>query len=160
MINDTEETQDVPYWDLYKTAIDPAGGIRSTIGDMVKYAKANLAPASSPLEQSIALSQQQLYFIQEHNMWIGMNWIIQPDKGLVWHNGETYGFNSILAISKNHNQAVVAMTDTTVVVKDANGNNTLDTAGLQNVAFDCLRRTECHALAWSRTGKGHATSSS
>ena len=128
----------IPHWDLYNTAIDPAGGLRSTITDMVKYARANLVPPKSPLGDAISLTQKQLYFIKQNGKWIGMNWIIEPSKGLIWHNGQTYGFNSILAISTTSRQAVVAMTDTTVLKTDQNGKADFDSS-LQNVAFDCLK---------------------
>jgi CubicO group peptidase (beta-lactamase class C family) len=138
MIDADGKTQDMPHWDLYQTAIDPAGGIRSTIGDMVKYANANLAPSKSPLANSIQISQQKILRIRNPNVWIGMNWMIEPDDGLIWHNGQTYGFNSILAISTKRHQSVVAMTDTTVMVKDTAGKTGFDT-GLQDVAFRCLK---------------------
>jgi len=137
-IDVTGQIQNMPHWDLFKTAIDPAGGIRSSIADMAKYAQANLSPSSTPLAAPIAFAHKPLYFIKDHNKWIGMNWIVQPDIGLVWHNGETYGFNSILAMSQQKNQAVVAITDTTLQVKDAQGNIGFDTK-LQDIAFDCLK---------------------
>lgn len=137
-VDSTGKSQSMPHWDLFKTAINPAGGLRSTISDMVKYTQANLTPASTSLAASIKLSQQPLYFIKDHNMWMGMNWILQPNQGLIWHNGETYGFNSILAISTTRQQAIVAMTDTTVQIKNAQGEDVYDT-GLQDVAFKCLK---------------------
>ena len=130
------QMQVMPHWN--QSATNPAGGISSTIADMVLYARANLSPQLSPLAESVNLSQQQLYYIQSLKMWIGMNWIIQPDIGLVWHNGETFGFNSILAISKKNGQAIIAMTDTTILLTDSKGNHSFDTS-LQNVAFNCLK---------------------
>lgn len=128
----------IPHWNLYSTAINPAGGIRSTIKDMILYARAHLLPGSSPLKSSVALTRKPLYPIKNPNLWIGMNWIIQPDTGLIWHNGQTYGFNSILVISTKKQQAVVAMTDTTVIKKTANGVATFEPS-LQDVAFDCMK---------------------
>ena len=138
MLDQSGTAQEMPHWDLYETAIDPAGGIRSTIGDMVKYARANLAPEKTPLAEAIELTHRPLYYIRDFQMWIGMNWIIQPDKNLIWHNGETYGFNSIVAVSPKKRQAVVALTDTTVLKTDPQGQQAFDTS-LQKVAFDCLK---------------------
>ena len=128
----------MPHWDLYKTAINPAGGLRSSITDMAKYAQANLNPESSSLAGPIRLAQQKLYSIPERNADMGMNWILQPNDGLIWHNGLTYGFNTILAISTKRNQAVVAITDTNIQIKDAEGKLSFDSS-LQNVAFECLK---------------------
>jgi CubicO group peptidase (beta-lactamase class C family) len=136
-LDGTMET--MPHWDLFKTAIDPAGGLRSTISDMAKYAQANLVPESTALAEPIRRSQVPLYFVKNSDFWLAMNWIVEPDRGLIWHNGETYGFNAILAISKARNQAIVAMTDTTVLVKGADGKATFDDS-LQSVAFDCLKK--------------------
>jgi CubicO group peptidase (beta-lactamase class C family) len=124
--------------DLYDTAIDPAGGIRSTISDMARYARANLVPSSTDLETAISMSHQPLYYIDDHKMWIGMNWILEPEKNLIWHNGSTIAFNSILAISTKYNVAVVALTDTGVINTDQNGNSSADKS-LQEVAFACLQ---------------------
>jgi serine-type D-Ala-D-Ala carboxypeptidase/endopeptidase len=138
LIDADGKIRNIPHWDLFKTAIDPAGGLRASIDDMAKYAQVNLNPDGSALAVPIKLSQQKLYSIPDHNMDIGMNWILQPNDGLIWHNGLTYGFNTILAISTKTNQAVVAMTDTTVQVTDASGDVSFDMS-LQDVAFACLK---------------------
>ena len=129
----------MPHWDLFKTAIDPAGGLRSSISDMAKYAQANLNPEKSALAGPIKLSHQRLYSIPDRNKDIGMNWILEPKEGLIWHNGQTYGFNTILAISTKKNIAVVAITDTNMQIKDGAGNITFDSS-LQDVAFACLKK--------------------
>ena len=147
LIDADGQIRNMPHWDLFKTAIDPAGGLRSSIGDMAKYAQANVNPDSSALAEPIKLAQQKLYSIPDGklgnmvNMDIGMNWILQPDDGIIWHNGLTYGFNTILAISTKTHQAVVAMTDTTMQIKDVNGKISFDTS-LQDVAFACLKNSE------------------
>jgi CubicO group peptidase (beta-lactamase class C family) len=133
-----KKLQETPHWDLYKTAINPAGGIRSTIGDMVKYARANLNPVSTVLEKSILKSHEPLFLLDTKKVWIGMNWIVEPNEKLVWHNGQTYGFNSILAVSKKTGIAVVAMTNTSVLNSSGDGSQSFDT-GLQDVVFSCLK---------------------
>jgi serine-type D-Ala-D-Ala carboxypeptidase/endopeptidase len=133
------EGEKAPYshWNLYDTAINPAGGIRSTIGDMAKYAYANLFPEKTNMKATLELAQQPLYKMGESGKWMGINWIIEPDKQLIWHNGSTIGFNSILAISKKQEIAVVAMTNTGVFKNDVDGEVVSDDA-LQEVAFSCL----------------------
>jgi len=126
-----------PHWDLSTTALDPAGGIRSSISDMTIYARANLIPDSTVLKAPITLAQQPLYSINKDQS-MGMNWFIEQGSGVRWHHGVTMGFNSILAISSARHQAVVAMTDTVVVKKDSSGNMVPDTA-FQEVAVNCLK---------------------
>jgi CubicO group peptidase (beta-lactamase class C family) len=137
-IADENEMRPFSHWDLYKTAINPAGGIRSTISDMALYARANLIPASTPLDSAITLAQQPLYFIKDFKSWIGMNWIIEPVKDLIWHNGSTIGFKSILAISKKQGIAVVALTDTGLYTKNPDG-EAMEDPSLQNSVFECLK---------------------
>ena len=135
----------IPHWDLFKTAVNPAGGLRASIGDMAKYAQVNLNPNGSALAVPIKLAQQPLYSIPYRNKQMGMNWILEPNDGLIWHDGLTYGFNTILAISTKTNQAVVAMTDTTVQVADASGDVSFDMS-LEDVAFACLKDPESSPL--------------
>ncbi len=124
-----------PHWDLFDTAIDPAGGIRSTIADMILFTRAQLSPKSTQLGEAIQFSQVPKHQIVEGTS-IGTQWIINSKNDLIWHNGQTYGFNAILAISRKKEIAIVAMTNTTVKVA---GPQEWDTA-LQDVVFNCLSR--------------------
>ncbi len=83
-----------PYWDLYKTALSAAGSMRSTIRDMALYVKANLNPESSPISEAIELAQTPIF--QRDSRWVGMNWMLNPKMGFVFHGGSTIGFNSSL----------------------------------------------------------------
>jgi len=124
------------HWDLFNTGINPAGGIRSTISDMAIFARANLVPFRTSLGSPIELAQEPLYGITD-SMWIGMNWLIEPKKNLIWHNGSTMGFESILAISTKYSIAVVALTDTGIFTADSGGNVSQDNT-LQDVVFGCM----------------------
>lgn len=125
------------HWDLYATAIGPAGAIRSTISDMALYARANLIPDSTKLQSAIEIAHQPL-FEMGGGTWIGMNWIVEPAKNLVWHNGSTIGFNSILAISGKHNVAVVGLTDTGIFNVGSDGEAVMDSS-LEDIVFNCLK---------------------
>jgi len=138
-VSDGKTLEPYAHWDLYSTAIAPAGGIRSTISDMAIYARAHLIPESSELRAAIERVQKPLFeFNSAHHAWIGMNWIIDPDKKLIWHNGSTIGFNSILAVSKKYNVAVVALTDTGVFLPTPDGHYVSDES-FDTVVFDCLK---------------------
>jgi D-alanyl-D-alanine-carboxypeptidase/D-alanyl-D-alanine-endopeptidase len=123
------------HWDLFDTAINPAGGIRSTIADMILFTRAQLSPNSTQLDEAILYSQVPRHQIVDGTS-IGTQWIINSKNDLIWHNGQTYGFNAILAISRKKEIAIVAMTNTTVKVA---GPQEWDTA-LQDVVFNCLTR--------------------
>lgn len=129
--------QPYPHWNLQDTAVEAAGALRSSIRDMITYTRANLVPGSTPLSAAVTLSQQPLFQISTPSTWIGMNWIIDPQQQLVWHNGSTVGFQSIVAISRKNQLAIVALSDTGVLINGPNG-STMAT-DLQDVAFQCLK---------------------
>jgi hypothetical protein len=64
-----------------------------------------------------------------------MNWNTNPSLGIIWHDGTTIAFNSVLVISRKLNLAVIVMTDTGWY--NTNGNEGFDFS-LEDAAFDCL----------------------
>ena len=94
-----------PHWNLADT--NPAGGIRSTLADMVLYLKANMADATP----AIALSHKETFKEGEDS--IGLGWFLYPTKGdiLVWHNGGTGGFTSYTGYLKDSKSGVVVLTN-------------------------------------------------
>ena len=100
----------------------PAASMRSTVGDMAKYAYSvarNQAPGSSSTiaRWSAAPGQQ-----------VGYNWFIDS-KGRVWHNGKTGGFASMLKIDRASGRAIVVLSNTAVVV-DAGADALLENTAL------------------------------
>lgn len=128
-----------PYWDLSENAFAPAGGLRSTIGDMIKFARANLMPETTTIGKSVTLAQEPLYSVND-GLTMGMNWMIDPKSDVLWHHGATGGFNSIIALSKKAKRGVVALTSTAAYISDVNGKPDIDLS-FGNVALDCLKST-------------------
>jgi len=93
------------HWNLADT--NPAGGIRSTLADMVLYLKANMADATP----AIALSHKETFKEGEDS--IGLGWFLYPTKGdiLIWHNGGTGGFTSYTGHLKDKKAGVVVLTN-------------------------------------------------
>jgi CubicO group peptidase (beta-lactamase class C family) len=123
-----------PYWDLSNTPFEGVGGIRSTVSDMALYLKANLLQSDSSLSSALELAHQPLF--KKENGQIAMNWMVS-DKGLVWHNGSTIGFDSIVIFSKKLNVGVVAMTDTSWYRLNPEGKEEFDFT-FEDIAFNCL----------------------
>ena len=67
-----------------------------------------------------------------------MNWTIQPEVGLLWHNGETYGFNSIVAISRKEAASGCCDDRHDETGKVREWNVSFDNT-LQDVTFSCLK---------------------
>ncbi len=98
-----------PVWDFQ--AFAPAGGIKSTIGDMLKYLKANMNEANADMK----LAHQTTY--KDATNEVAINWIIKTNRDkhtLVWHNGRTYGFSSFCGYVKEKGNGVVVLNNSGV----------------------------------------------
>lgn len=93
------------HWNLADT--NPAGGIRSTLADMVLYLKANMTDAMP----AIALSHKETFKAEKDA--IGLGWFLYPVKGdtLIWHNGGTGGFTSYTGYLKDSKAGVVVLSN-------------------------------------------------
>ena len=104
----------VSNWDVGVLAA--AGGLRSTLTDMLKFARANLeakdrltrvmqrthaerAPAGGPAGGPA--------------MFIGMNWVIRRSDGqdITWHNGGTAGYRTWMGFDAKRKTAAVVLTN-------------------------------------------------
>jgi CubicO group peptidase (beta-lactamase class C family) len=95
------------YWDI--TGLGAAGAIRSTISDMLKYAKANMEAANPAMR----LAQKATFRDRPENE-IGLFWQLSTTKKgqlMTWHNGGTGGFTSFCGFMKAQNIAVVMLSN-------------------------------------------------
>ena len=94
-------------WDF--KALQSAGSIRSTAFDLIKYAEANLGDAPPNLWKAIQLTHN-ITFTEGHTK-VGLGWhYIKPGNDeVLFHNGETGGYHSNLAINTNKKFAVVIL---------------------------------------------------
>lgn len=94
-------------WDFDVFA--PAGGIRSTANDMVKYLKANMGHGPHWLGQ-VMKSAQEPRADMDANTMIGFAWMTAKDK-VIWHNGMTGGYACFLGFTKDRKKGVVILTN-------------------------------------------------
>lgn len=91
-------------------AFAPAGGIRSTIGDMATYLRALLdgtAPGASAMD----------HHLDGEGGAEGYAWLIVPQEGgptLTLHNGQTGGFASFLVLDREGGKGAVVLSNTAV----------------------------------------------
>jgi D-alanyl-D-alanine-carboxypeptidase/D-alanyl-D-alanine-endopeptidase len=83
----------VSHW---HNAVPGAGGIEATIGDMAAYARAVLDPPDAPVGRAIALATAT-----------PLAWVLQGD--VLWHNGGTGGFRSMLGVDRSAGRAAVLL---------------------------------------------------
>lgn len=95
----------VPNWHF--KALAGAGSVNSSIEDLLTFGAAILKADHPELKQAIELSKQVHY--QQNGVTLGLNWHI--NKGVLWHNGGTAGFRSILMIDPAQNKVVAGITN-------------------------------------------------
>lgn len=104
---------EVPHWDFTKN-LHGAGGIRSSMNNMIAYAKANLGIDSSETSSLLNKTHQEL--TKASGQSIAMNWfrVSIAGRDLLMHEGGTGGFSSLIALDKSAKQAVVVLADTSL----------------------------------------------
>jgi CubicO group peptidase (beta-lactamase class C family) len=92
----------------------PAGGVRSTAGDMARYAQALLDGSTPGID---ALTPRWQFGRQQ----IGYVWTTQEDQGhtITYKNGLTGGFTSKIVLDRAHHRAVIVLSNTAAEVDSA-----------------------------------------
>lgn len=105
-----------PAWNYQVVA--PAGAIRSTPKDMLRFVKANLGLVETPLNKALARSHKPIKPLNNSNDssgHIGLGWLIsgKPIAGdkMIFHSGGTYGFRAFAGFLKEQQVGVVLMTN-------------------------------------------------
>ena len=98
-----------------------AGGIRSSVNDMLRFARAQWSDADNPLQKALRLAQAQVPVGADGRMRMGLGWHVQGD-GWLLHNGQTGGYHSFLAVDPKHQRAVVLLSNSATSEIDAIGN--------------------------------------
>jgi len=109
--------EEVPHWEFSQN-LHGVGGIRSSMNDMIRYAKANLGvvqgPESTKANSLLSQTHQELMSLSGQS--IGMNWFRANVAGrkLIMHEGGTGGFSSLIAFDLASKQAVIVLADTSL----------------------------------------------
>lgn len=98
----------VKNWDFQ--ALVGAGGIRSTVDDMLLFAKANIAPPKSEMGDALELAWKiQQPPLTKDAFAMGLGWHIARDGSTRWHNGQTGGYHSMILVNRELDTAVVVL---------------------------------------------------
>lgn len=97
----------VSNWELASLA--GAGGIRSTVNDLLKLAAAQLEPDKSPLKAQLTTVTERRKDIAGSPLSMGLGWHIAGDKSTRFHNGQTGGYSSAIFVSAPMKKAVVVL---------------------------------------------------
>lgn len=91
-------------------ALAGAGGIRSTLADLTRFATVMLRPGDSPLREAIELAwAKQPVAGGAAPGGMGLGWMFAGDGRTRWHNGMTGGFHSALFVSRDVGAATVVL---------------------------------------------------
>ena len=90
------------------------GAIKSTVRDMLKYLRANIAAPEGPLGAELARIQEPQYDVEDLDkckVGLGMFAIEIPglDDPMYWHNGGTGGYCSFMGFSKKYRAGVIML---------------------------------------------------
>lgn len=105
------------HWDI--PALAGAGGLRSTVTDMMAYVRANIGLTKTPLAEALATTHARRGAAGK-GMSVGLGWHITGD-GVIWHNGGTGGFHSYLGFHKASRTGVVVLGNTNTAAVDKLG---------------------------------------
>ncbi len=126
--------------------INPAGVIKSTPGDMMKWLKAHLGPPAE-LEYFTATHRNldiDIPPLEGHAMGIGwVHKIVDDDTRFLWHNGGTGGFHSFLGFDKAAPNGVFILTNFSQShpkMKNDAGKSKVDALGFELLVL--LKRVE------------------
>jgi CubicO group peptidase (beta-lactamase class C family) len=96
----------VPNWDF--NSLEGAGALRSTVKDQMKFLEYHLGMKE---DLNHFLSQTHEVQFEEKGISIGMNWIIEKEKNVIWHNGGTGGYSSFMGFNKEEKTGVIVLSN-------------------------------------------------
>ena len=117
-----EEGKATPAWNF--SALAPCGALKSTVNDLLIYAKANMSKGPGKLSKAFELTQRVTF---NKDAKLGLAWHIIRVNNIEYffHNGGTYGCSTFLAFNAEKNIAVVVLSNAGVSV-DALGTDIIE----------------------------------
>ena len=100
-------------WDLGIFA--PAGAIKSTLPDMIRYLQANMSPEGTVLESVAPFLYTERFAISDV-FGVALGWHVShlgddsPD--IIWHNGATGGYNAFMGFFRGTQTGVIILSNT------------------------------------------------
>ena len=110
----TEKGKKAKPWEM--DLMDPAGAIKSTLQDMIKYIRAQLQPKANQLD-FLALTHDPLKYdiIIEEGTWkgnfMGLGWWHGTSRDFLWHAGATGGYTAFVGFSPERQKGVVILSN-------------------------------------------------
>jgi len=106
----TADGAPAPGWDL--GVFVAAGGIRSTVDDLLTFLEANLEDAETPLAASMATARAEHAAPGGHGVRMGLGWHFGSAPGGRWHNGQTGGYHAHVGLLLDDGIGIVVLANT------------------------------------------------
>jgi CubicO group peptidase (beta-lactamase class C family) len=120
-----------PHWDMTaRSALAPAGGLRSTARDLLAYLGANLGLTATAPGDAMKLAQEARFQASPATS-LGLAWHINQPNHIHWHNGGTFGFTSFVAFDRESATAVVILTNSLLMTDTGTLDPRVDEAGVR-----------------------------
>jgi len=106
-----KDGQETPLWTF--DAFTAHGSLKSSVKDLLTYAKAHFKMPETDLEHALARTRQFTFF-NPPDTDIGLAWHmnLMGDELIYWHNGGTFGSSSYMAFSPDRKMAVIVLSNT------------------------------------------------
>ena len=103
----------VPAWDV--RTIAGAGALRSTLTDMLTFARANLDAPAGKLQSLMQQAHKARHATGRAGLSVGLGWHISESdiQTIVWHNGGTGGYRTWMGFDPKRGTAAVVLTNST-----------------------------------------------
>jgi CubicO group peptidase (beta-lactamase class C family) len=113
------DLEPVANWNLNESIVG-AGGIRSTATDMARYLRAAAGSDSTPLGAAFKLAETPVTDTAQPTIKAGLGWHVTQTGGrtMIWHNGQTGGFASMLVFDPAAGEGVVVLANASIRVDD------------------------------------------
>jgi CubicO group peptidase (beta-lactamase class C family) len=100
-----------PASEWHLDALAPAGALRSSAGDLLRFAQAMLNPPKSKIGDALRKSRDELFVGSDGKVIVAFGWHKLPNESVITHNGRTGGYASFLTLDLEHNEALVFLTN-------------------------------------------------
>ncbi|RAJ06754.1 CubicO group peptidase (beta-lactamase class C family) [Chitinophaga skermanii] len=101
------------HWNF--TGMAASGGIRSTMADMVTYARAMMWEAPKDLSKAFELMRKETLFDASSGTRVALGWLIIPKERTIYAiDGGTGGFSSLMVFEPNTKTAVIVLTNVNI----------------------------------------------
>ena len=92
-------------------ALAPAGALRSSAADLLRFSKAILNPPKSNVGDALRKSSDELFVSSDGKVVVAFGWHKLSNESVISHDGRTLGYASSLTLDLEHNEALVFLTN-------------------------------------------------